>query len=76
MFSTIVYNGVIAPVENKANIMEFEFSYRGLKALVVHVSLRDNTLQGFSVVLVLKPVRVCVYNSYKIYDPGLYRLVT
>lgn len=42
---------------------------RGLKALVVHVTLEDNTLQGFLVVLDLKPVRVCVYNSFEIYDP-------
>lgn len=42
---------------------------RGLKAVVVHVTLKEYELQGFSVVLVLKPVGVCVYNSYKIYDP-------
>lgn len=67
----IVYNGFIAPVGN--NIMEQILCslniYRGLKALVVHVTLNANTLQGFSVVLVLKPVGVCVYNSYKVYDP-------
>lgn len=44
---------------------------RELKVLVVHVTLDDNTLQGLSVVLDLKPVRLCVYNSYEIYDPSI-----